>query len=156
MEKISALGVFFNFDNERMRPPPPLNTQIMWDNQVISHSPDPLPQRTPTRGSKQHRNTSKNIDNYVKTHDAQKSESFTLDIQKFILCNRPDPLNSLQEFNCWKWYMHTIMHLLDTVQLAWEGFQVIKIRIFPFLYVRKWMKLAGYMAQSMMIPNMLK
>ena len=51
---------------------------------IISHSPDPLPQRTPIRGTKRRRNTSKKVDNYVETHDAQKAPTFTLDIQKFI------------------------------------------------------------------------
>ena len=53
-------------------------------NTVLSHSPDPLPQRTPIRGSKRRRNASKNVDNYVETHDAEKAPTFTLDIQKFI------------------------------------------------------------------------
>ena len=52
--------------------------------QVFSSSPAPLPKRTPKRGTKRLRNASKNIDNYVETHDAAKAPTFTFDMQKFI------------------------------------------------------------------------
>ena len=52
--------------------------------EIISHTPEPLPKRTPKRGKKRLRNNSKNIDNYVETHDANKAPTFTFDMQKFI------------------------------------------------------------------------